>query len=440
MVMGADDVGAVVLDCGSWTLRAGNAGEDSPRVVIPSAVGVKGVKVGESTERGELVGGSSVYNAPLSYTDVAPVYAHDEKSGTAVVKDWDGMTAIWKNVMTQLRADVSQTPLMIVEPTRSWSQKHRARALEASFEGLGTPAAYIARGAVMTAFAYARTTACVVDVGHQGATAVPVVEGFALQKATQTTNIGGHHISGVTAKWADTRLKGNENEDVTMTDATAAEETYTSRLRAVHEVRATKETEAKLQNLTEGHRLFHRMRIVHELKASLLRVEPGVPGKDLDGDEGTGVLPLTTAVKEALKRPTQYELPDGQTINLEDGGGLSIASDALFTKEEGVAKLAYEGVTASDVDCRRELYGGVIFTGGCSLIPGAMERFSRELSILTPQQYKLKVHAASAAVERTCGPWIGGSIVASLGTFQSSWISKDEYEEVGSSVALRRCP
>lgn len=34
-------------------------------------------------------------------------------------------------------------------------------------------------------------------------------------------------------------------------------------------------------------------------------------------------------------------------------------------------------------------------------------------------------------IERKFASWIGGSIMASLGTFQQLWISKLEYEEQG---------
>ena len=34
----------------------------------------------------------------------------------------------------------------------------------------------------------------------------------------------------------------------------------------------------------------------------------------------------------------------------------------------------------------------------------------------------------------------GGSILASLGSFQQMWMSKAEYEEHGSSLVHRKCP
>ena len=38
------------------------------------------------------------------------------------------------------------------------------------------------------------------------------------------------------------------------------------------------------------------------------------------------------------------------------------------------------------------------------------------------------------------GAWIGGSILASLGSFQQMWISKHEYEENGKGQVDRKCP
>ena len=35
--------------------------------------------------------------------------------------------------------------------------------------------------------------------------------------------------------------------------------------------------------------------------------------------------------------------------------------------------------------------------------------------------------------------WIGGSILASLSTFQQMWISKQEYDESGPGIVHRKC-
>merc|ERR1712039_495385 len=49
---------------------------------------------------------------------------------------------------------------------------------------------------------------------------------------------------------------------------------------------------------------------------------------------------------------------------------------------------------------------------------------------------KIKVVAPP---ERKYSVWIGGSILASLSTFQQMWISKQEYDESGPSIVHRKC-
>ena len=90
---------------------------------------------------------------------------------------------------------------------------------------------------------------------------------------------------------------------------------------------------------------------------------------------------------------------------------------------------------------RRELWGSIIVSGGCSLLPGLTERLHGRLNELVPQMsMKVKVIAPQTPSERRFSVWIGGSILASLGSFQQLWMSKQEYEEQGASALLRRAP
>lgn len=40
----------------------------------------------------------------------------------------------------------------------------------------------------------------------------------------------------------------------------------------------------------------------------------------------------------------------------------------------------------------------------------------------------MKIHAPGNPTERKYGGWLGGSILASLGTFHQLWISKEEWQ------------
>ncbi|KAG0292015.1 NuA4 histone acetyltransferase subunit, partial [Dissophora globulifera] len=84
------------------------------------------------------------------------------------------------------------------------------------------------------------------------------------------------------------------------------------------------------------------------------------------------------------------------------------------------------------------LFGSVVLTGGNTLFPGFADRLHWELNSI-PHSYKVKLHAPGNTVERKCGSWLGGSIMASLGTFHQLWISRKEYDETGASIVNKKC-
>ena len=54
---------------------------------------------------------------------------------------------------------------------------------------------------------------------------------------------------------------------------------------------------------------------------------------------------------------------------------------------------------------------------------------------MAPSTIKIKIIAPP---ERKYSVWIGGSILASLSTFQQMWISKQEYDESGPGIGKFR--
>lgn len=67
---------------------------------------------------------------------------------------------------------------------------------------------------------------------------------------------------------------------------------------------------------------------------------------------------------------------------------------------------------------------------------GLPQRLSKELTSLCPSSIKVKEIAPD---ERKYSVWIGGSILASLSTFQEQWITKEEYEEYGNEIIDKKC-
>jgi len=55
---------------------------------------------------------------------------------------------------------------------------------------------------------------------------------------------------------------------------------------------------------------------------------------------------------------------------------------------------------------------------------------------MAPNTIKVRVIAPE---ERRFSVWIGGSILSSLSSFQTNWITKEEYEETGATIVHRKC-
>ena len=69
------------------------------------------------------------------------------------------------------------------------------------------------------------------------------------------------------------------------------------------------------------------------------------------------------------------------------------------------------------------------------MFEGFQQRLDKELNNLTPDNVRIKI---IAPVERKFSIWIGGSVLSTLATFQSNWITKEEYNEQGTAVVHRK--
>lgn len=114
-----------------------------------------------------------------------------------------------------------------------------------------------------------------------------------------------------------------------------------------------------------------------------------------------------------------YELPDGQVITI--GAERFRCPEVLFQpsmigmEAAGIHETTYNSIMKCDVDIRKDLYGNIVLSGGSTMFPGIADRMSKEISALAPSSMKIKVVAPP---ERKYSVWIGGSILASLSTFQ----------------------
>jgi len=105
-------------------------------------------------------------------------------------------------------------------------------------------------------------------------------------------------------------------------------------------------------------------------------------------------------------------------------------------EDEGVHVLTYNSIMKCDIDIRKDLYGNVVLSGGSTMFPGIADRMNKEIVAKAPSSMTVKIVAPP---ERKYSVWIGGSILASLSTFEEMWVTKEEYDDSGPSIVHRKC-
>ncbi|KAG9144413.1 hypothetical protein Leryth_017539 [Lithospermum erythrorhizon] len=421
---GGDEVSAIVIELGSHTCKAGYAGEDAPKAVFPSVVGSIDLMDIDDANNSENSGSAPEPKAKgknkLYVGNQAMGFRRDHmevlsplKDG--IVADWEIAENIWDHTFKEcLLIDPKEHPMLLAEPCSN-TQQQREKAAEIMFEKYQVPALFLAKNAVLTSFASGRATSLVVDSGGGSTAIVPVHDGFVLQKAVASSPIGGEFLT-------DCLIKSLEQKGITIKPR------YSFKRKEVRPGEF-QVVDLDFPNTTESYKLYSQRLIASDIKECVCRA-PDTPYDEVSYSN----IPMTS-----------YELPDGQTIEI--GADRFKIPDILFNPSlvqtipsmdsyaeiassvRGLPQMVLESINKCDVDIRRELFSSILLAGGTASMQQLKERLEKDLLEESPQAARVKVLASGNATERRFSVWIGGSILASLGSFQQMWFSKSEGSE-----------
>lgn len=370
----------IVIDNGSGVLKAGFAGADKPRVIFKSCVGR--VKHNRIMPGGALEG-NEVFIGP-KVDEHRGVLRIDYPMENGIVQNWGDMERIWTYLYSKDNLNVASEDyavLLTEAPLNPYS--NREKAAEIFFEGLNVPALFCSIQAILSLFASGRSTGVVLDVGDGVAHVVPVYEGLAMPHAIMRMDVAGRAV--------------------------------------------THQLQRLLRRAGHNFHTSSEMDIVRQIKETCCAVAVN-PAK----------IEEMTSLSSASQVKQQFKLPDGTNLDLGPAEiyrapEILFQPDLIGTEYRGVHDSLVNSIMKTDIDLRRRMLSDIVLSGGSTLFPGFGERLLYEVRKhpFSPKEAKVRI---AAPPERQYSTWIGGSILASLSTFKTMWVSKAEYQEHGARI------
>eukprot|EP00658_Telonema_sp_P-2_P008549 TRINITY_DN13221_c0_g1_i3.p1 TRINITY_DN13221_c0_g1~~TRINITY_DN13221_c0_g1_i3.p1 ORF type:complete len:410 (+),score=102.31 TRINITY_DN13221_c0_g1_i3:232-1461(+) len=393
-----------VIDNGTGYLKGGLAGEPEPSHMYRACVGY--VKPGEGGEVPKVINGEPAqdyYVAPSMM--IEPYLKLNFPVEHGIVDSWDDMEKIWGHLFYDcLQANVGHQPsgqddiygdedcevdaVLMTEAAMN-PKKNREMCTSIMFEKFQVDKFYLAIQAILALYSSGRMTGLALDVGAGVTHTVPIFESYVMSFAVQRHNLAGRDLTNYAIR------------------------------------------------LLQEHCGCYLTTSAEKEQARRIKEECCYVSLDYDNEI------------QNYSQNNFYSFPDGQEIDIKE---VAIkVPELLFNPRmhnyeyDGLPELCANTIMNTDMDLRKELWSSIILSGGTTCFPHLPERLEadcRELNQFSP------VHVIQTE-EKKYAVWQGGSVLASLASFDTQWMTRTTnhyaspvvqgYDEVGPRLVHMMC-
>ncbi|KAJ5076221.1 actin epsilon 1 [Anaeramoeba ignava] len=370
------DITGIIIDHGSDTFKIGFDNQDTPKSLIKPVIGRN--KKLEQDMRSNFM-----YLEP--YIGKEAFNFQKEKNlelcfpfEKGEVQDFDNLEKIYHSIFyKELKIVPEEHPVLLSLPIQI-PATHREKICQIMFETFNVPAIYFACQQLLSLISSGKTSGLVVDLGNDLISVVPI-HNFSIDfnNSFSQNDFSGSHLTDYLFKMI---VDSHHLDSFSKKDA---------------------------QNIKENFAYVA-----------------------FDFEEETQ-LPQDFIQKE-------IELTDKSKIKI--GKERFLCSEPLFDpkmvdkNQIGIHKKIWEMIQKFDIDQQDFYLQNIILTGGSSLFPRIEDRLWKELAKLSLKTNISLTKSKNPIIDS----WIGGSLISSREGFQNFWISKEEYDESGPSIHIRK--
>ncbi|GFR47912.1 hypothetical protein Agub_g9712 [Astrephomene gubernaculifera] len=381
-----------VLDYGSRWLKAGWAynfpTDEEPRIMAPTAVYVD----------------KNNANGPA---DSAAAGELQRPIRRGKILDWDQFESLAYYVLYELMGWElgNEGHVMLCEPLLT-GRTDREMMTQLMFEVFNVPGMFCQDQAVLSLYAFGRTSGLVVDIGHDKVDVATVMDGLANLTSVRRLEYGCANLTQYMQQLMRDPSRGQQQQP---------------------------SSDGSIPSSSSPQLTDEAAEALKELCVRCADSE--------------------TAYKNSISSSSSLEtfkLPDGQEIQVASSDGLRVG-EALF-QPTSLLGLRGPNIAEAAVDSagcllepllRKLMYENMVLVGGGSVIPGLPQRFLSEARSMAPASANAAIiptpeYLPSPNVPRDAA-WVGGAVLAKVALIQNHFIVKADYDEAGPSAVHRRC-